>query len=147
MRGEQTLLALLRSFFGAIEDWNKLIARSTASELYCDRSSGRSRIGTTVDITSHTDQIDCDRSSGRSRIGTPRSRPGRKPGRLRSFFGAIEDWNIILNCCCVTHPKLRSFFGAIEDWNACRHVGIVIIPNCDRSSGRSRIGTLKFLIL
>ena len=35
---------------------------------------------------------------------------------LRSFFGAIEDWNHY--CHLQSQVKtLRSFFGAIEDWN------------------------------
>ena len=36
---------------------------------------------------------------------------------LRSFFGAIEDWNNMLDHVEKLTPSLRSFFGAIEDWN------------------------------
>ena len=36
----------------------------------CDRSSGRSRIGTVNYLTARSCRVYCDRSSGRSRIGT-----------------------------------------------------------------------------
>ena len=40
-------------------------------------------------------QSNCDRSSGRSRIGTRYHRESPRLVReLRSFFGAIEDWNL-----------------------------------------------------
>ena len=68
-----------------------------AGEDNCDRSSGRSRIGTGSIGTYHLCLRDCDRSSGRSRIGTkppPKPKPPKKP--LRSFFGAIEDWNLFV---------------------------------------------------
>ena len=61
--------------------------------------------------------MDCDRSSGRSRIGTQiKEMVGVLEAKLRSFFGAIEDWNPILRFIDI-RIKLRSFFGAIEDWN------------------------------
>ena len=61
---------------------------------------------------------DCGRSSGRSRIGTPLTvwRLYRAD-RLRSLFGAIEDWNSIFAFCLSMGEILRSLFGAIEDWN------------------------------
>ena len=36
---------------------------------------------------------------------------------------------------------LRSFFGAIEDWNLAERCSLYLHQYCDRSSGRSRIGT------
>ena len=83
----------LRSSFGAIEDWNHHLVIHFKSIGYCDRLSGRSRIGTSFlnSITSSRiaivfrgdrglEQLTflgfyhsfyCDRLSGRSRIGTP----------------------------------------------------------------------------
>ena len=109
----------------------------------CDRSSGRSRIGTETAATL-TRSINCDRSSGRSRIGTAsKSTWEALRLRLRSFFGAIEDWNQSLKALGHSQTQiaivlrgdrgleqnyhhynktrgqgLRSFFGAIEDWNS-----------------------------
>ena len=108
---------------------------------HCGRSSGRSRIGTETDPPTSTD-LDCGRSSGRSRIGTI---PGitcwsvdiiavalrgdrglehiQLPItevsilRLRSLFGAIEDWNVSTLIDELSLILLRSLFGAIEDWN------------------------------
>ena len=37
--------------------------------------------------------------------------------RLRSLFGAIEDWNVLTVSHEKVITKLRSLFGAIEDWN------------------------------
>ena len=137
--------------------------------IYCDRSSGRSRIGTSITVSKlHKKLIYCDRSSGRSRFGTHYPGMGEKEGRiaivlrgdrgleqsltgltiaaakLRSFFGAIEDWNhgdvqffptaahiaIVLRGDRGLEPagtvfsekaiELRSFFGAIEDWNSTK---------------------------
>ena len=89
--------------------------------------------------------LDCDRSSGRSRIGTLKQLADALGFKLRSFFGAIEDWNPPVATCRVGSGKLRSFFGAIEDWNPVVRILIAIAgKDCDRSSGRSRIGTVQF---
>ena len=87
---------------------------------------------------------------------------------LRSSFGAIEDWNLYSAVNGALKKGLRSSFGAIEDWNrsagwwrgAVCSIAIVfrgdrglelfgllgLLGNgldCDRLSGRSRIGTLR----
>ena len=41
-----TFMNQLRSSFGAIEDWNTSIYNDDRMVQYCDRLSGRSRIGT-----------------------------------------------------------------------------------------------------
>ena len=83
---------ILRSSFGAIEDWNVKGRTDVVGGANCDRLSGRSRIGTGV-------------GSGAG-VGV----------ELRSSFGAIEDWNYKLPSE-VKEVVLRSSFGAIEDWN------------------------------
>ena len=87
---------------------------------HCDRSSGRSRIGT-YHSPYHLKRQDCDRSSGRSRIGTVHQMRSNTRS-LRSFFGAIEDWNISVCLLLQNTLRLRSFFGAIEDWNRIRRL-------------------------
>ena len=63
--------------------------------------------------------------------------------KLRSSFGAIEDWNDSGYIRLTTLILLRSSFGAIEDWNRVTGCVVVRMLNCDRLSGRSRIGTLS----
>ena len=45
--------------------------------------------------------------------------PHNRPAivKLRSLFGAIEDWNMITAQLRDSRHVLRSLFGAIEDWN------------------------------
>ena len=69
-------------------------------------------------------------------------RAAQSPDRiLRSFFGAIEDWNLWGLVILADVLGLRSFFGAIEDWNFVAVALGLLTVDCDRSSGRSRIGT------
>ena len=100
-----------------------LIGVSQVAE-HCDRSSGRSRIGTCrVDIPKDPPSIAIvlrgDRGLERS---SPWDQP-QAPHGLRSFFGAIEDWNFAIGIPISTAIVLRSFFGAIEDWNTCSDCG------------------------
>ena len=111
----------------------------------------------------------CGRPSGRSRIGTHHGKERyTEARRLRSSFGAIEDWNTISirDRKDFASIRLRSSFGAIEDWNYISTafpdetgwVAVVLrgdrglelhlnrFPRrnrmgCGRPSGRSRIGT------
>ena len=60
---------------------------------YCDRSSGRSRIGTRLNHECQNTFRYCDRSSGRSRIGTINpicSKLGLVPqaGKLENYTGS-----------------------------------------------------------
>ena len=107
----------------------------------CGRPSGRSRIGTrdcvggvrmlVVAVVLRGDRglelskpallsvcdRGCGRPSGRSRIGTCLVKNGIVGVKLRSSFGAIEDWNRLGQHLSRALSGLRSSFGAIEDWN------------------------------
>ena len=88
----------------------------------CDRSSGRSRIGTDRHEGSRVRVDDCDRSSGRSRIGTLLRLVGR-------------EWVPIA-------IVLRGDRGLEPESLHSPPIPI----HCDRSSGRSRIGTAPSLL-
>ena len=162
----QWLLRLLRSLFGAIEDWN-----SPLKPVRLFRVGLRSLFGAIEDwnsnpVTVFTPPSNCGRSSGRSRIGT---HIGYRTHR-RTFGIAVAlrgDRGLELSlgvwARCVSHiavalrgdrglersiclmtqtaPGLRSLFGAIEDWNSTNNNIGATQWNCGRSSGRSRIGT------
>ena len=107
---------------------------------HCGRSSGRSRIGTSS--TPPETRGSLIAVALRGDRGLEQSFPLRFETRyrLRSLFGAIEDWNV--GALAASHPNaiavalrgdrgleplnnmllnflalLRSLFGAIEDWN------------------------------
>ena len=185
----------MRSFFGAIEDWNPrsvnapvvwLIAivlrgdrgleqaldQGVKLTVYCDRSSGRSRIGTCRCHWSSS-QKNCDRSSGRSRIGTKVTYPAiwisghcdRSSGRSRIGTAVRTIDRPKVNDC--DRSSGRSRIGTWA-WKLSQqdslHIAIVLrddrglelfsvsasavtaFRNCDRSSGRSRIGTSFFRV-
>ena len=131
----------LRSFFGAIEDWNQdhsqtiAALRTIAIVLRGDRGLEPK---TTRDAT--RDATNCDRSSGRSRIGTRCSnlplettkiaivlRGDRGLEHARSIGPVERIIAIVLrgdrglelprSRLLAQSVALRSFFGAIEDWN------------------------------
>ena len=91
--------SLLRSPFGAIEDWNELVIANGAIE---DRQI--------VAVALRGDRgLELFVMRGMSAIRT---------SWLRSPFGAIEDWNVSDDDLCCLQGVLRSPFGAIEDWNS-----------------------------
>ena len=109
----------LRSFFGAIEDWNFQVGQRYVGGLQL-----RSFFGAIEDWN----------QSKIKPVGVPppiaivlRGDRGLELGfevgsrvkltELRSFFGAIEDWNFLASRRISLASQLRSFFGAIEDWN------------------------------
>ena len=138
---EDFLAYALRSFFGAIEDWNcsgnpSDPRVSIAIVLRGDRGlepeySNRGLAGSTH----------CDRSSGRSRIGTTYGISAGEQTILRSFFGAIEDWNYLKEL----PEKVQKIAIVLRGDRGLEQDRIREIVNrvgyCDRSSGRSRIGT------
>ena len=107
----------------------------------CDRSSGRSRIGTLRRIGPIAFRTYCDRSSGRSRIGTRHSARAlrasdcdRSSGRSRIGTPSIVSGALSLSIAIVLRGDRGLEQGrSSELWHGKRH--------CDRSSGRSRIGT------
>ena len=109
----------------------------------CGRPSGRSRIGTTAVISFDRSNIDCcGRPSGRSRIGTGSATDSEAlEGRLRSPFGAIEDWN------APNHGSTRNsgVAVALRGDRGLEHSQVGTpqprYRGCGRPSGRSRIGT------
>ena len=110
-------------------------------ESSCGRPSGRSRIGTKRRFTHPFSCHGCGRPSGRSRIGTapaialsqrPSAGCGRPSGRSRiGTRSASKSWRFV-------RAKLRSSFGAIEDWNwiFCQNVfqslGVAVVLRGDR---------------
>ena len=132
--------------------------------LNCDRSSGRSRIGT-GDIMGGDSVTDCDRSSGRSRIGTPKElgtawiifNCDRSSGRSRIGTRRISMMRSIVNIAIVLRGdrglelleyRLPSGPSIAIVLRGDRGLELDLISeagqaiDCDRSSGRSRIGTI-----
>ena len=107
----------LRSLFGAIEDWNSCpfidkirgrIAVALRGDRGLEPNTGNAPIvDLTIAVALRGDrglELACEVGI----LGFV---------RLRSLFGAIEDWNLTCLCLCLC-LRLRSLFGAIEDWNA-----------------------------
>ena len=85
----------------------------------CDRSSGRSRIGTgSFLLFSGCAGTDCDRSSGRSRIGTQNLLHARQRDLIAIVLRGDRGLEQYHGPGIKPHSALRSFFGAIEDWNS-----------------------------
>ena len=120
---------VLRSLFGAIEDWNfrrrfvcsrVLIAVALRGDRglelkYLDHKKPpigllRSLFGAIEDWN----RLASDRFASLT---------------LRSLFGAIEDWNLSGFTSTISEMILRSLFGAIEDWNRL----VCFSPPCCRS--------------
>jgi hypothetical protein len=82
----------------------------------CGRLSGRSRIGTVRRSLSFDGSQVAVAFRGDRGLEHNSRRQTRRAYKLRSPFGAIEDWNTFFTLFYWI-VKLRSPFGAIEDWN------------------------------
>ncbi len=111
----------LRSPFGAIEDWNRQGTRSTIAQHCCDRLSGRSRIGTANPLGSPwlaQVAIAFRGDRGLERIVKNLGLTPYGISQVAIAFRGDRGLELPSGANVGNVVRLRSPFGAIEDWNA-----------------------------
>ena len=107
----------LRSSFGAIEDWNCVKRQITKAWLIAIVFRGDRGLELELLRRLLTYLDYCDRLSGRSRIGTPMHRATHTPFTIAIVFRGDRGLEHPIDEDFGRNLRLRSSFGAIEDWN------------------------------